>query len=175
MSAPHIQKSGSSLASVIGSDADDLADWILNEVPKNRPVALFYAKFWGRSMKEEEEKWRRVQPLPPTIGGEPGDEDQNGDERMDKGIAEDPEEDDGMDEDQGERTDLEDDILPGCYVLDIGIDGIAYSSIWVRAEYKRIYDTLEKFYDVVSRQPGQAPGAVLTGQPGIGEFLYCIT
>ena len=122
---------------------------------EDRALAQLHAKFWGKSMAEEEEQWRRAQPRTPTIGGELGDEDQDGDERMD--------------EDQGERTDLEDDILPGCYVLDIGID---CSRIWVRAEYIRMYNFLESYYHEVTRKPGPAPGAVLTGQPGIGEFLH---
>jgi len=114
-------------------------------------------------MADEEEEWRRGQP---AIGDRVRDEDRYGDECM------------GEDEidDLGERTDLEDDILSGCYVLNIGIEGIDYPSIWVRAEYIRMYDYLESYYNsFASKLPGRAPGAVLTGQPGIGELLRCVT
>jgi hypothetical protein len=143
-------------------------------------------------MAEEEQEWRSTQ-----LGTGLGDEGQDGDEHMDvdkaetgvdarddldgrntqpnspiiRGdlIAEDQDGDDHMDEDW-EGADLRSDITPGCHVLDINIDGIEYPRIWVRAEYLRIYDFLEDCYNDAVEKPGRAPGAVLTGQPGIGEF-----
>jgi hypothetical protein len=44
-----------------------------------------------------------------------------------------------------------------------------YPSIWIRAEYIRTYDFLEDHYRDTTSNPGPAPGAVLTGQPGIGS------
>jgi hypothetical protein len=64
--------------------------------------------------------------------------------------------------------DLEGDILPGCYVLDIGIKTL-FSKMWIRADYKRIYDSLERYHStVLLERSDKAPSAVLTGQSGIG-------
>ena len=158
------QESGSGLASVIGSP--DLGEWhskmfvqwSSNLLPKDHLLALFHAKFWGKSMVEEEQEWRNAQRPTPAIGGELGGD---GVERVDEDV------DERMDE--GERTELDDDIPPGCYVLDIGIPGLGFPKIWIRADYKRIYDALEGFYNQTAQEPGRAPSAVVTGQPGIGE------
>jgi hypothetical protein len=114
-------------------------------------LAQFHAKFWGTSMADEENEWHNSQP--PIASGF-GDEDQDGDERMD----------------EGESTDLDDDIIPGCYLLDIGIEGFDFSKIWVRAEYKRVYDFVEYHRNKPAIPPGKAPSTVVTGQPGIGAF-----
>ncbi|KAF8624106.1 hypothetical protein AX15_006042, partial [Amanita polypyramis BW_CC] len=39
-----------------------------------------------------------------------------------------------------------DDIIAGCYSLEIGIEGFPLPRIWIRAEYTRIYDALEARY-----------------------------
>jgi hypothetical protein len=101
-------------------------------------------------MAVEEQEWRRT-----IRGGEVRDEHQ--DERMD------------VDENDG--TDPGDDIIPGCYVLDIDIEGLEFSKIWIRADYIRIYNYLEIHHREPGIPQGQAPAAVITGQPGIGEFL----
>ena len=74
----------------------------------------------------------------------------------------------GMDEDDEDY--LDDNIIPGCYVLDIGIEELQYSSIWIRADYIRIHDYFHAHYTKYAKPVCRAPGAVLTGQPGIGEF-----
>jgi hypothetical protein len=117
--------------------------------------ARLHAKFWGRSLVDDEREWRNTQPNSPIIRGDLIAEDQDGDDHMDE---------------DWEGADLRSDITPGCHVLDINIDGIEYPRIWVRAEYLRIYDFLEDCYNDAVEKPGRAPGAVLTGQPGIGEF-----
>ena len=61
------------------------------------------------------------------------------------------------------------DISPRCYVLDIGIQGME-DKIWVRADYIRIFEFAEKFY-AESSSNQLSPCLVITGQPGIGEFL----
>jgi hypothetical protein len=67
----------------------------------------------------------------------------------------------------------EDDDSVGGYVLDIDIDGLEYKQIWVRAEYLRIYDYFETRYHNVINLPGtRVPGAVLTGNPGIGMLSH---
>jgi hypothetical protein len=37
------------------------------------PLALFHARFWGKSMEDEEEEWRKAQP---QIEGQPEDDDE---------------------------------------------------------------------------------------------------
>ena len=61
--------------------------------------------------------------------------------------------------------DLNDDLIDGPSILNIGIDGLPFQKIFIRAEYIRIYDLLD--HRELSRFPnGLAPAAVLTGQPG---------
>lgn len=52
---------------------------------------------------------------------------------------------------------------------DIGIDGLAASSLWIRADYIRIYDTLQDYYKKYAKPRAPALSAVLTGQSGIDE------
>jgi len=156
------QESGPELASVVGSDPEDLADWRSKRIRDNRPLALFHAKFWGKSMADEEEEWRNSRPPIGAIEGELGDKDGDGDERMNEGS------DETMHGGQG--TEVEDDILPGCYLLDIGIRGLDFRKIWVRAEYQRVYNLVEAHYKKPGVPYGQAPAVVVTGQPGIGVF-----
>jgi hypothetical protein len=56
-------------------------------------------------------------------------------------------------QDQDEITDMDDDIISGCYVLDIGIH-IPVSRLWIRA-------------DKHAKPMAKVPSGVLTGQPGI--------
>ena len=57
-----------------------------------------------------------------------------------------------------------------CQVLDISIKGIKPSKILIRSDYKLIYDQLEDWLNHHSK--GMAPSAVITGQPGIGNFSF---
>ena len=57
------------------------------------------------------------------------------------------------------------------YVLNIGIKGLERSKFWIRADYIRVYNYLETINDGTSEAEGVAPGAIITGQPGIGEFV----
>jgi len=65
---------------------------------------------------------------------------------------------------------VEDDITPGCYILNLNIDGLKYSNIWVRADYIRAYDFLEAREDSGVTVNHRAPAGILTGAPGIGAF-----
>jgi len=169
MSVP--QESGSGLASVIGSpDLDEwhsynFTQWESNRLMVGHPLAQLHAKHWGNSMIDQDQEWRNAQ-LPVLVtGGELGDEGQDEDEHMDE---------DGNERMYGsETTDLDDDIIPGCCFLDIGLAGL-YQRIWVRADYIRAYGYLENRYNKLARIAGRAPAAVLTGQPGIGE-IPCAT
>ena len=40
-----------------------------------------------------------------------------------------------MDLDEVERLDVENDMIPGCYFFDIGVDGLGVSSLWICADY----------------------------------------
>ncbi|KIM90035.1 hypothetical protein PILCRDRAFT_812840 [Piloderma croceum F 1598] len=126
-------------------------------------------------MEDEEAEWQKGQT---QIGGQPEDEDQDGYEAMvqdqDQGKrkATDKCGDDVMNEGEGEATDEDDDILPGCYDLDISIDGMAPSSLWIRADYIRIYNFFQAHYDKHAHPMARAPSAVLTGQPGIGKSFW---
>ena len=61
------------------------------------------------------------------------------------------------------------DIIPGCHVLDISIRG-AEEKIWVRADYIRIFEFAEGFYAKNVSGP-LSPCLVITGQPGTGELF----
>lgn len=80
----------------------------------------------------------------------------------------------GNDDDETSLTDTYNDMIPGCYVLDIGIPGLDVSRLWIRADYIRIFDFFQSHYDKhAANRMDQAPSGVLTGQPGIGES-FCI-
>lgn len=71
-------------------------------VADHNPLAQLHSRFWGTSMQEEEEAWRANNRKP--------------NENLGNGIDESD----------------DDDIIPGCYVLDINNDAIWIKSIWVR-------------------------------------------
>ena len=77
--------------------------------------------------------------------------------------------DEPMDVDTSKGEDLDDDFIKGCYFLEIGIRRVRIPRLWIRAEYIRIYNALEAYYQMRPLFSNQAPAAVITGQPGIGE------
>jgi hypothetical protein len=137
------QESGSDFASVVAVD-QVLTPWQKLDDDSEDPFTLLHAKWWGKSMAIEEQEWRRYQSLDP-----------GGDDSMDEDV------------DKGLETDVDDDVIPGCYLLDLGDD---FSEIWIRADYIRIYDFLEAHYKTNPAPSFRAPAAVITGQPGVGEF-----
>ena len=146
-----LQESGSSLASIIGPYQEFLT--CLQSSKLTSPIFLpfqWHAKFWGKSMEDEEQQWRDAQPPMSVEGGGLG-----GDEPMDV--------------DTSEGEDLDDDFIKGCYSLEIGIKRLRIPKVWIRAEYIRIYNALEAYYQKRPSITNQAPAAVITGQPGIGE------
>jgi hypothetical protein len=136
MSSQQIPVTG--LSSIV-RDPKDLTRLEMLNVRHN-DLAQFHSKFWGKSMKVEENEWFSTQTV--EVRSE----------------FEDP-------------TDQNNDIIPGCYMLNIGIEGFAYPKIWVRAEYMRVFAHLQTFYDW-PRAHNVAPSAVITGQPGIGRVLH---
>jgi len=63
----------------------------------------------------------------------------------------------------------DDDIISGCYALDLNIPRMLVTSLWVRADYIRIFDHFQAFYDEYASPMEITPCGVLSGQPGIGE------
>jgi hypothetical protein len=161
---------GSRLADVIGSPdigeghAKIFADWTSNLLPNDLPLSRLHAKFWGKSMVDDEHEWRKSQPVAEECMDD-------GEDALMAGIEDEVME--ATDGDEEEAEDEEDeDLIPGCYFLDMSVAGIE-PSIWIRADYIRIYDRLEAHYAKVGSR-GRAPAAVLTGQPGIGEWSSII-
>lgn len=105
-------------------------------------------------MAHKEQKWCDTQSPMGGEGSGPGGEEM-----------------DHVDMTEGEDDDDDDDFIKGCYSLDIDIDGSETSRFWIRAEYIRIYEAVEIWYNFIesSRFSGRAPAAIITGQPGIGE------
>lgn len=66
--------------------------------------------------------------------------------------------------------DVDDNIIPGCYAFNIDVEGLELSKIWIRADYIRVYNSLDSLRDVTTASIFQRIGAILTGEPGIGEF-----
>ena len=114
----------------------------------DEPLALLHSKFWGKSLIFEDPP-RRNQPHASPHGSELGDESQ----RMD--------------------VDNSDDVIPGPSILNIGIDRLPFSTLFIRADYIRVYDFLDKL-EVIRFPNGLAPAAVLTGHPGTGKLPLSI-
>ena len=117
-----------------------------------QPFAQLHKKFWGISMLHEEQQWRNSQQPIPAVGDELETKDRTA---VDFDV-----------------NDVGADVIPGCYVLNIDIKGLDRSKIWIRADYIRVYNYLETINDGTSEAEGVAPGAIITGQPGIGEFPF---
>ncbi|KAK2464479.1 hypothetical protein APHAL10511_003458 [Amanita phalloides] len=153
------KEKGSTLASIVGSRPRWLTEWESFKLSPESSLRLsfsvlptqFYAMFWGKSMADEEKKWRDAQP--PMLTGI-GNERQGGDGSMDVDVSEE-----------------EDDIIEGCHFLEIDIEGFEFPRIWIRAEYIRIYDALMALYRTPA-YPYLAPAVVITGQPGIGKSIW---
>ena len=165
------QVSGSTFESVVNIPSH-LKPWPI--LGGGHTLALLHAKFWGKSMADEEQEWLNAQLAIPATESEFGLGDREGEERM-HGVVE---EKMGVDEtvvvddtmDEATTTDPDDDIIPGCYMVDIGIDGFQFLKFWIRAEYIRIFNSIDVYYNTPVDLP-QAPCAVVTGQPGIGELV----
>jgi hypothetical protein len=120
----------STLASVV-SIPEFLEKW--EKVDDDYPLAQLHSKFWGTSMQEEEDAWRAKERLTPT----PSDDNRKPNEKPGNGTD--------------ESEDDDDDIIPGCYVLDINNDGIEFKSIWVRVSVFLLGKLSGVFMNVVGR------------------------
>ena len=148
---------GQTLASTIGSLPKRLKEWESYKLSSESesPVYEWHKLFWGVSMADEEQKWRNAQPPMPVEGTGLRNERQDGDEAMDVDVS--------------VEEDGDDDVIEGCYFLEIDIEDMDFKRIWIRAEYIRIYNALEDLHRTPAYLP-VAPAVVITGQPGIGEF-----
>ncbi len=113
-------------------------------------LAQLHAKYWRKSMLDEEKEWRRKQ-----------------ESDFDASIH-------GCDGSDRMIDDVDGDIGPGCYVLDIGIDDLPIQKVWIRSDYIRMYDYCSNHYERTKRTRinQMAPSVVITGQPGIGRFSF---
>ena len=162
------------LVSVIGSPtrgtwyAQIYSEWVAGLLPDHAPIAGFHAKFWGKSMVDEEQEWLKSNESTTDMA-----EETNGSTTEENRTAYTEDvvmsEDKAEDEDEDEDGSADSDFVSGCYFLDLGmILGDIEAPFWIRAEYIRVYDTLEAYHSRLSKNQ-RAPGAVVTGQPGIGE------
>jgi hypothetical protein len=151
-----IQKpeSGLKLADVV--EFDPVAQpW--NRLGGGNRFGKFHAKFWGKSMVDEEQEWLNLRTRSKSHSTD------------DDVIM-----DDGYDEDRDDTdADGDDEFIPGCYELDVSPNPVSrLSKIWIRAEYIRVYKYTESRYDLCYSR-GNAHAVVYTGHPGTGEwFVY---
>ncbi len=72
------------------------------------------------------------------------------------------------------KDDVDNDIGPDCYALDLGIK-LKCAKLWVRQEYKRIYDgCVEQHAEPegpTSETEIMARSVIITGHPGVGVSL----
>ncbi|KIM80022.1 hypothetical protein PILCRDRAFT_9906 [Piloderma croceum F 1598] len=110
--------------------------------PKLAKVATqLHRKFWGKSMKKEEQQWHDSQMSEDHRSRAQGE---------DNSVTEDANVTEIV------NVDKDNDIIEGCYALDTGIRGIG--KIWIHADYIPVYDYLEKHYNGAA-QVNLVPGA----------------
>jgi len=160
MSLTQVQESGLKLAEVVQFHSTT-EPWKKLDVDDR--LSKFHAKFWGKNMDDEEREWL-------DLKTQSRDDSTDDDVIVDDGDDKDT--DNGDDEDTGNTdsdSDADDELIPGCYELDISPNPVsAVPKIWIRADYIRVYRFVESRYDLCyARHDAQA--VVITGLPGIGE------
>ena len=69
------------------------------------------------------------------------------------------------------EDDVDNDIGEDCHALDLGIE-LTCAELWVRQDYKRIYDyCVKRHAEGPTSAIETARSVVITGQPGVGVFL----
>jgi hypothetical protein len=149
MSLIQVQESGLKLAEVVQFSRIS-QPW--DKVDDNHRFSEFHAKFWGKSMDDEEREWL-------DLNAHSRDDSTDDDVIIDDG-------DDGDTD-----TDEDGELIPGCFELEISPNPVLddVSKIWIRADYIRVYEYAEARYDLCYRRR-KAQAVVVTGQPGIGEY-----
>jgi hypothetical protein len=64
----------------------------------------------------------------------------------------------------------DDDIGPGCYLLDLEVPELGRSMLWIRNDYIRLYKCCNEYLESC-RNEELPPSVIITGQPGIGKCL----
>jgi hypothetical protein len=77
----------------------------------SEPFAQLHRNFWGKSMAEEEKAWHEQQSISDPSSNNQSPEEKSGENTLES---------------------KDDDITPGCYVLDIDNELIGIKRIWVR-------------------------------------------
>lgn len=151
MSLTQKPESGMKLDEVVTFTSSIAQPW--KKVHDHGRFCMFHAKYWGKSLDDEEREWNNLQ------SNVDGDDD---DVIVDSG---------GDEENDGRDVDGDDDFVPGCFELNIDPNPVSDDTeIWIRADYIRFYDYTERRYDdCYKRRKAQA--VVLTGQPGIGACV----
>ena len=72
-------------------------------------------------------------------------------------------------QDEDEIMDKDDDIISGCYILNISIPRMLVSHLWIRADYICVFNFFQAFFNTHAKPMAKVPSGVLTRQPGIGE------
>ena len=100
----------------------------------NRHFSDFHAKFWGKSLDDEEREWNNWQ----------SNVDGDDDAIMDSSRGDRDEEEDGT---VKSDVDGDNDFIPGSFELNVYPNPVlAEKEIWIRGEYIRFYDYREKTY-----------------------------
>ena len=144
------QESGSDFASIVDTDLLP-TPWV--KLNRKERLARWHKKYWDKCMAIEERAWLSTQPR------RRGDEDKEGTDAMDVDVHE------SIDEDS---EDMDDEYISGCYLLDVAL--LMNRKMWIRADYIRIYNAIEIHYKKNPAPSYRAPSAVVTGQPGVGQF-----
>jgi hypothetical protein len=186
--ASHTQPLMATLQTIIGNDISCIAQWEVGRLSDDRPLTKFYNKFWGVSMEGEGCEWRvegsgtaRGEERMDCDNGEDGELDDGEDMREDEDVVIEEEGEDEEEEEEhkwneeeweSEEENIDIDLIEGCYALNVDIAGIE-TSIWVRAEYIRLFDHIANLYytDLSQERKQQKSSCVIvTGQPGIGAL-----
>jgi hypothetical protein len=109
----------------------------------SRPLSRLHTEYWGRPIQGNE-----LDPEQRPSDGQHMDDDED-------------------------RSELG----PGCFILDFNIEPFPINQLWVRKDYIRMYDHCDRH--VKNRLNAELqeevlpfpPSAVITGQPGIGEYF----
>ena len=107
---------------VINNDLHEGRWGLWHKLGDNEPLGRLHSQFWRTSMVNEEKEWLRKQKtdLSASVNG--------------------------SDDSDRMRLDVDGDIGPGCYVLDID-DGFRRKKVWIRSEYIRLYDQCTNHYN----------------------------
>jgi hypothetical protein len=175
------------LQTIVGNDINCMLQWENGRLSDDRPLTKFYNKFWGVSVEGEGPgcEWRveesgtapRSEERMDCDNGEDGELDDGEDMQEDEDVVIEEEEEEEEEEYEwneeewkSEEENINIDLIEGCHALNIDIAGIE-TSIWVRAEYIRLFDHIANLYytDLSQERTQQKSTCVIvTGQPGIG-------